>query len=65
MGITDPASLEEALWRELIVTGSGLVLLTVGGAVIGGAARSFSKMPSSLPLPTANPKETPRATNPG
>ena len=53
MGITDPASLESALWRELIVTGSGLVLLTLGGAVIGGAARTFSKMPTSLPLPSA------------
>lgn len=54
MGITDPASLESALWRELIVTGSGLALLTLGGAVIGGAARTFGKMPTSVPLPTAS-----------
>lgn len=52
MGITDPASLESALWRELAVTGAGLVILTLGGAVVGGAARTFSKMPTSLPLPT-------------
>jgi hypothetical protein len=54
MGITDPASLEGALWRELIVTGSGLVLLTLGGAAIGGVARSLSKMPTSLPLPAVS-----------
>ena len=59
-GITDPASLESALWRELMVTGTGLALLTLGGAVIGGAARTFGKMPTSVPLPTT----TPRASNP-
>jgi hypothetical protein len=57
-GITDPASLESALWRELAVTGTGLVLLTLGGAVIGGVARTFGKMPTSLPLPTARPSAT-------
>jgi hypothetical protein len=57
-GITDPATLESALWRELGVTGAGLVLLTLGGAVIGGVARTFGKMPTSLPLPTARPSAT-------
>ncbi|MEO8626229.1 MAG: hypothetical protein ABI452_05975 [Candidatus Limnocylindrales bacterium] len=60
MGITDPASLESALWRELAVTGTGLVLLTLGGALIGGAARTFSKMPTSLPLPIAQVDASPR-----
>ncbi|MEP7360254.1 MAG: hypothetical protein ABI744_01615 [Chloroflexota bacterium] len=54
MGITDPVSLESALWRELGVTGAGLVLLTLGGAVIGGVARTFGKMPTSMPLPSAH-----------
>ncbi|MEA2677920.1 MAG: hypothetical protein QOJ81_2061 [Chloroflexota bacterium] len=52
LGITDPASLESALWRELAVSGTGLVLLTLGGAAVGGAARAFGKMPTSLPLPS-------------
>lgn len=52
MGIVDAKTLESSLWRELGVTGTGLVLLTVGGAVIGGAARTFGKMPTSLPLPS-------------
>jgi hypothetical protein len=51
LGITDAATMESALWHELIVTGSGLALLTLGGALIGGAARTFSKMPTSVPLP--------------
>jgi hypothetical protein len=57
MGITDAASLESALWRELAVTGSGLVLLTVGGALAGGLARSFAPMPTSLPLPSPSTTE--------
>jgi len=57
MGITDAASLESALWRELAVTGSGLVLLTIGGALAGGLARSFAPMPTSLPLPSASPSD--------
>ena len=58
IGITDAKSMESALWRELAVTGTGLVLLTLGGAVIGGVARTFGKMPTSLPLPTARPSAT-------
>lgn len=54
MGITDAATLEAALWRELLVTGSGLVLLTLGGALAGGLARSFAPMPTSLPLPKSS-----------
>ena len=65
-GITDPASLESALWRELMVTGTGLALLTLGGAVIGGAARTFGKMPTSVPLPTTTPRaSTPSSSTPG
>jgi hypothetical protein len=54
VGITDAATYEAAKWQELALFGPGLVLLTLGGAVVGGAARSFSKMPASLPLPTAS-----------
>ena len=70
-GITDPASLESALWRELMVTGTGLALLTLGGAVIGGATRTFGKMPTSVPLPTTTPRastpssSTPSSSTPG
>ncbi len=39
-GITDAASLEAAVWRELAVTGSGLVVLTLAGALVGGAVRT-------------------------
>lgn len=52
LGITDGKSLESAAWRELLVTGSGLVLLTFGGSLAGGLARTFSRQPTSLPLPT-------------
>ena len=45
-------SLEAAAWRELAVTGAGLVVLTLGGAMVGGLARSFAPRPSSLPLPS-------------
>ena len=52
MGIVDGATLESATWRELMATGAGLVLLTVGGAVVGGLVRSFAPTPTSMPLPT-------------
>jgi hypothetical protein len=39
-GITDAASLEAAVWRELVATGTGMVVLTIGGALIGGALRT-------------------------
>ena len=52
LGITDGPSLEAATWRELMVTGAGLLVLTVGGAVIGGAFRSVASPPrDSVPLP--------------
>jgi hypothetical protein len=52
MGITDGATLEAAAWRELMVTGTGLVLLTLGGALVGGVGRSFASPPKgSVPLP--------------
>lgn len=54
VGIVDAATYEQAKWQELALFGPGLVLVTLGGAVIGGVGRSFSKMPTSLPLPTAS-----------
>ena len=52
IGITDGASLEAAAWRELMVTGAGLVVLTLAGAVVGGLGRSFASPPKgSVPLP--------------
>ncbi len=56
LGITDGASLAAAAWRELFVFGTGLIVLTVAGGAVGGAIRSFSKLPSSAPLPTARPR---------
>lgn len=50
LGIADGQTLEAAAWRELLVTGAGLVLLTVGGALVGGLARSFQTPPRSEPL---------------
>jgi hypothetical protein len=58
-GIVDGKSLETAAWRELAVTGSGLVVLTLIGGIVGGAARSFSSPPKSVPLPAATAR--PRA----
>jgi hypothetical protein len=54
VGITDAATYEAAKWQELAIFGPGLLLLTLGGAVVGGAARTFGRMPTSLPLPTAS-----------
>jgi hypothetical protein len=52
IGVTDRATLEAATWRELVVTGTGLVLLTLGGALVGGLGRSFASPPKgSVPLP--------------
>lgn len=52
LGITDARSLEAATWRELTVAGAGLVVLTLGGAVVGGAFRSLASPPrDSVPLP--------------
>jgi hypothetical protein len=56
LGITDGASLAAAAWRELLVFGTGLIVITVAGGLVGGAIRSFSKLPSSAPLPTAQPR---------
>lgn len=57
VGIVDAKTYETAKWHELLVTGGGLVLLTLGGAVIGGVGRTFSKRPTSAPLPKAAPAE--------
>lgn len=51
LGITDGQSLAAAAWRELLIFASGLVVLTVAGGLIGGAARSLSRQPTSAPLP--------------
>lgn len=53
IGITDGQSLESAAWRELIVTGAGLFVLTLGGALVGGVVRSFASPPKSVALPKA------------
>lgn len=55
LGITDGATLESATWRELMVTGAGLVVLTLGGSLVGGVGRTFSRRPTSLPLPLPLP----------
>ncbi len=55
-GVTDGRSLEAALWRELLLFGGGLIVLTVGGGLIGGAIRSVSKLPTSAPLPSPKPR---------
>jgi hypothetical protein len=57
VGIVDAKTYESTKWHELLVTGGGLVLLTLGGAVVGGVARTFSKRPTSAPLPKAAPAE--------
>ncbi len=59
-GITDGATFENAMWQDLTATGAGLVALTVGGAFVGGLARSFSSPPKSVPLPTAARRLRPR-----
>jgi len=51
LGIVDGKSLEAAAWRELLVTGAGLVVLTLVGGLIGGAIRGVSSPPKSVPLP--------------
>lgn len=55
LGITDGATLGAAAWRELLVFGGALIVLTVAGGLIGGAIRSFSKLPTSAPLPASRP----------
>ncbi len=65
LGITDARTMESALWHELSVSAAGLALLTIGGSLVGGAARSFRKMPTSAPLPTATPRSsTPTTSTP-
>jgi hypothetical protein len=55
LGITDGATLAANAWRELLIFGGGLIVLTVAGGLVGGAIRSVSKLPSSAPLPAARP----------
>jgi hypothetical protein len=54
LGITDAASLEAATLRELVATGTGLFVLTLGGALLGGAARTFA---TSNPVAVRSPLE--------
>ena len=63
LGITDGASLAAAAWRELLIFGGGLIVLTVAGGLIGGAIRSASKLPTSAPLPAARPGTPPQPAN--
>ena len=56
LGITDGPTLEAAAWRELLIFGAALIVLTVAGGLVGGGLRSVSKLPSSAPLPTARPR---------
>jgi hypothetical protein len=58
LGITDGATLEAAAWRELLIFGGALTVLTIVGGLIGGGIRSFSKLPTSAPLPVP-PRHTP------
>jgi hypothetical protein len=52
-GITNAALYEaEFLSRDLPISGIGLIVLTVGGALVGGVARTFAPRPTSLPLPS-------------
>jgi hypothetical protein len=64
-GIHDAATFENAMRQDLTVTGVGLVALTVGGALVGGLARSFSSPPKSVPLPTAARRLRPRPEESG
>ncbi len=46
IGIADAGSFEAATWRELMSTGGGLLVLTLGGSLLGGAARALSSAKS-------------------
>jgi hypothetical protein len=63
LGITDGASLAAAAWRELLIFGGGLIVLTVAGGLIGGAIRSVAKVPTSEPLPAARPRPAPESAD--
>ena len=56
LGITDAASLEAATWHELAASGAGLVVLTLGGALVGGVLRGVSS-PANLSPPAAAASE--------
>lgn len=56
-GISDGVTLEAAAWRELMATGIGLFVLTLGGSLVGGLARSFASPPRSAPLPSPGAAE--------
>ena len=45
LGITDGPSFEAAAWRELMASGTGMFVLTLGGALIGAVGRSLVSAP--------------------
>jgi hypothetical protein len=58
-GISDGASYERVfLTQDMPATAGALLLLTLGGAVIGGLARTLAPRPTSMPLPSA-PRQQP------
>jgi hypothetical protein len=42
LGIVDSRSLEAAALQELAVSGTGLIVLTLAGSIVGGIGRGFS-----------------------
>jgi hypothetical protein len=58
-GITDGASYAQVfLTQDMPLTGAGLLVLTLGGALVGGVVRSFGSPPKgsvSLPKPASRP----------
>ncbi len=60
IGITDAKSLETATLGELATTGVGLFVLTLGGALVGGLARSLASQPGeSRSIRPVKPASTP------
>ncbi len=45
LGITDGPTYEAAAWRELLASGTGMFVLTLGGALIGAVGRSLVSVP--------------------
>ena len=56
-GITDAASLEAFAWRGLATTGATLFVLTLGGSVVGGVARSIVTQPGEAERRRVRPAE--------
>jgi hypothetical protein len=56
-GITDAASLEAFAWRGLATTGATLIVLTLGGSLAGGLARSIVTQPGESERRRVRPAE--------